>query len=200
MKKSENIILGLGILCILLLLGIFQWGNYLISNNFLQEGFSENLYSTHNVNLPINTSYSCSNFCGPPGRCSKTGQQCLADIDCPGCQPYSPPLRRINKDVPGENDAGKITTAQYPTFSSLTTDIGTQAKIFRANNVKKGSPQANFGPNLWRNKYNKEEELFDERYKPKVLKFMRNYPYRYTLSGEFLTNGPLPANAYINEK
>lgn len=197
MKKSENIILGLGFLCILLLIGIFQWGNYLIKNDFIQENFSGNAYTTHNVNLPINTTYSCKNKCGPQGRCSKTSQQCLADIDCPGCQPYSPPLKRLKKNIPGENDAGKMTTLQYPTFSTLTTDIGTQAKIFRANNIHKGSPQANFGINTWRNKFDQEEKLFDERYKPKVLKFMQNYPYRYTLSGEFLNNGPLAANAYL---
>jgi hypothetical protein len=69
----------------------------------------------------------------------------------------------------------------------------------------KGAPQANFGPNTWKNKYNQEKKLFDERYvlnsngnKPTVLTFMKNYPYRYTLSGEFLTNGPIAANAYIS--
>jgi len=204
MKKSQNIILGLGFLSLLLLIGIFQWGDYIIKNNYLQEPFSQNAYTTHNSDLPLTTTYSCANKCGPQSRCSKTGQQCLADIDCPGCQPYSPPLARVKGNIPGENDAGKLGVL-FPTFSTLTTDIGTQAKLFKANNMFKGSPQANFGPNTWRNKYNQEKKLFDERYvlnsngnKPTVLTFMKNYPYRYTLSGEFLTNGPIAANAYIS--
>jgi hypothetical protein len=40
------------------------------------------------VNLPLTDTYSCQNFCGPTARCSVTGQQCSADIDCPGCNPY----------------------------------------------------------------------------------------------------------------
>jgi hypothetical protein len=91
-----------------------------------------------------------------------------------------------------------VKAALFSSFSTLTTDIGTQAKIYRNSNVSKGAPQANFGINTWRNKFNKEEKLFDERYKPKVLKFMMKYPYQYSLSGEFLNNGPLAANAYIN--
>ena len=201
MKKSENIVLALGFLSILLLIGIFQWGDFLIKNDYIKENFTYNIdfnSNTHSVDLPLTTSYSCNNKCGPQGRCSKTGQQCLSDIDCPGCQPYSPPLTRTKVDVPGENDAGKQGVL-FSTFSTLTTDIGTQAKIFRNSNVSKGAPQANFGINTWRNKFNKVEKLFDQRYKPKVLKFMRKYPYQYSLSGEFLNNGPLAANAYINQ-
>lgn len=201
MKKSENIVLALGFLSILLLIGIFQWGDFLIKNDYIKENFTYNIDSnsnTHSVDLPLTTSYSCNNKCGPSGRCSKTGQQCLSDIDCPGCQPYSPPLTRTKVDVPGENDAGKQGVL-FSTFSTLTTDIGTQAKIFRNSNVSKGAPQANFGINTWRNKFNKIEKLFDQRYKPKVLKFMMKYPYQYSLSGEFLNNGPLAANAFINQ-
>lgn len=196
MKKSENIVLALGFISIILLIGIFKWGDYLIKNDMIKEGFSFD--NTHTVNLPLTTRYSCSNKCNPQGRCSRTGQQCLSDIDCPGCQPYSPPLSRIKTDVPGENDAGKM-GASFPTFSTLTTDIGTQAKIFRTTNVHKGAPQPNYGINTWRNKFDKIEKLFDKRYKPKVLTFMRDYPYQYSLSGEFLNNGPLASNAYIHQ-
>ena len=48
MKKSQNIVLGLGFLSLLLLIGIFQWGDYIIKNNYLQEPFSQNAYTTHN--------------------------------------------------------------------------------------------------------------------------------------------------------
>lgn len=197
MKKKENIILGLGILCILLIIGIFKWGDYLIKNNFIKEAFYQHLYTTHNINLPINTTYQCNNFCGPPGRCSKTGQQCMADNDCPGCQPYSPPLpRRGINEVRGENDAGKSISGRFLTYSSLTTDLGTQAKRFHS--YKKRAPEANFGPNLWKSRYNQGEKLYNQRYVPQNLLNMTKYPYRYTLSGEFLTNGPIAANAYIS--
>ena len=42
--------------------------------------------TSHTVNLPINTTISCENMCGPLNRCSITGQQCTSDIDCYGCQ------------------------------------------------------------------------------------------------------------------
>jgi len=197
MKKSENMVLALGFLSIILLIGIFHWSDYLIKNDFIKENFSSG--NTHTVDLPLTTGYSCTNKCGPQGRCSRTGQQCLADIDCPGCQPYSPPLKRLKAvGVTGENDAGKL-GPQFSTFSTLTTDIGTQAKIFRPSNINKGSPQANFGINTWRSKFDIIQKLFNRRYKPKVLTFMRNYPYQYSLSGEFLNNGPLASNAYIHQ-
>ena len=201
MKKKELIILALCFISLVLLLIIFNWGTYLINNDFIIESFfSEKIkepYSNNaNVNLPLNTSYSCKNFCGPTSRCVKTGQQCFTDSDCPGCQPYSPPLARV-KNVRGENSAGKLTSQSYPNFSKLTTDIGTQAKIFRNSNVKKRAPQPNYGMNTWRSKFDTEQEMFDERYKPVNLINMQNYPYRYTLSGEFLTNGPLASNAYF---
>jgi len=201
MKKKELLILGLGFISIVLLLIIFYWGNYLIKNNYISEGFfSEGRKGSPNVNLPLNTTYSCRNFCGPTSRCVKSGQQCLTDSDCPGCQPFSPPLSRTKNtiNIRGENDAGKLTSQQYPNFSKLTTDIGTQAKIFKSSNIKKRAPQPDYGTNIWRSKFNIEQQMFDERYKPPNLINMPNYPYRYTLSGEFLTNGPLASNAYYN--
>jgi len=201
MNKKELVILALGFISLILLLIIFNWGDYLIKNDFIIESFfSENIKASPNVNLPLNTSYSCNNFCGPSSRCIKTGQQCFTDSDCTGCQPFSPPISRIKntKNTPGENDAGKLTSQQYPNFSKLTTDIGTQAKIFRSSNVKKRAPQPAYGTNLWRGKFDIEQEMFDERYKPPNLINMPNYPYRYTLSGEFLTDGPLASNAYFN--
>jgi hypothetical protein len=206
MKKGQIYMYILVFITILLAFLIFKWSDYLIKNDFIRECFDPSIqniqdrgtpYTNHNVDLPLNTIYSCSNICGPNSRCYKTGQQCLSDIDCPGCQPYSPPLPKSNTFVPGENDAGKLTTEQYPTYSSLTTDIGTQSKIY-SNNKFQAAPQANFGENIWRGKYSIGENLFDERYKPKNLQFMPNYPSKYTLSGEFMTDGPLASNAYIS--
>ena len=90
MKITENFVL-LGI-SLLLIVAIYYWIGYLVKNNYIQECFQSNQtmmgpeYS-HSVDLPLTTTYSCKNFCGPPARCSITGQQCTSDIDCPGCQP-----------------------------------------------------------------------------------------------------------------
>lgn len=86
----------------ILIIAIFKWIDYLTSNSFIMECFTPGPVqeesggaTSHTVNLPLTTTYSCTNFCGPTARCSITGQQCSADIDCPGCQPYSPPLKRL---------------------------------------------------------------------------------------------------------
>jgi hypothetical protein len=83
----------LGIFSILLLWSIFVYVNYLTSNNYISETFDVNIIvdrglpdTNHTVNLPLTTAYSCQNFCGPTSRCSVTGHQCMADIDCPGCE------------------------------------------------------------------------------------------------------------------
>jgi len=143
------------------------------------EGFSSG--NTNTVNLPLTTTYSCKNFCGPTARCSITGQQCFADIDCPGCQPYVPPLTPEQSAViPGDNDAGNMTAGLTPNYSSLTSDIGTRAAI------------ADFGTNVWRSSFNESSSEFNKRYKPEDT---TKYPERYTLTGEFVDDGPFPSNS-----
>ena len=65
------------------------WTNRMFVNNYIRETFTDGI--THTVNLPINTTTSCKNMCGPPNRCSITGTECLSDIDCYGCQPNTSP-------------------------------------------------------------------------------------------------------------
>jgi hypothetical protein len=55
----------------------------------------------------------------------------------------------------------------------------------------------NFGVNTWFNKFNKGRKLFDDRYKPSGLKNMPSYSDRYSLTGEFIDDGPLPSNSYL---
>jgi hypothetical protein len=183
-----------------LLYVMFEWINYLVNNNYIRrEGFlQENKDTNHNVDLPLTTSYSCKNMCGPPNRCSITGQQCFADIDCPGCEPYSPPLTSSKStNIVGENAAGKLTFNATPRFSELTTDIGTQARLITKNKFEKPvSP--NFGVDTWTNKFDISRKLFDDRYKPAGLKSMPSYPERYSLSGEFMDEGPISSNAYLS--
>ena len=143
-QKQYNILFLLVISFILFIL-IFKWIDYLSSNDYVyqikQESFTNQEYSgdaiSHTVDLPLTTTYSCNNFCGPTARCSITGHQCSADIDCPGCEPYSPPLKKTTECVPGDNDAGKLTLGVTPQYSSLTSGYGTKEKLITSNIYEK---------------------------------------------------------------
>lgn len=177
--------------------GLMRWVNYLINNGMIQECFlgeyDENSKTTHNVNMPLTTTVSCSNMC-INARCSKTGQQCLSDIDCPGCQEIKLAKQHLySTPVESNNSAGKLTTAISPNYSTLTTDIGTKSKVYNSN--AKHPPQANFGENIWINNYNTENELFNKRYKPSGLYFMPKYPKKYSITGTFVEDGPLSSNS-----
>ena len=201
----------LGILSILLLVGIFMYIHYLTANNYISETFDTNTNTNtnivndrglsdtnHTVNLPLTTTYSCQNFCGPTSRCAVTGEQCMADIDCPGCNPYKQ-TNSVNTDsIRGNNDAGILTNGVTPKYSSLTTDIGTQAKLYVSNKDKLSKPaMPNFGVNTWINGFNASMREFNKRYRPYGMQFTPDYKKRYTLTGEFINEGPLPANAYL---
>ena len=204
-SKNQYNVLFLLVISFILFILIFKWIDYLSSNDYVyqfkQESFTNQKYSggaiSHSVDLPLTTSYSCNNFCGPTARCSITGQQCSADIDCPGCEPYSPPLKKTSECVPGDNDAGKLTLGVTPQYSPLTSGYGTQEKLITSNIYEKPD-MANFGVDIWKQNFNEENNLFDKRYKPSGLQYMLNYPKRYSLTGEFIEDGPYPSNAQIN--
>lgn len=209
MFQKINKKIFLGITALILLLLIFRWVNYLFQNFYIQpinnknkEGFylgTSGAYNPNNVLLPLNTTTSCRNMCGPTARCAITGQQCLADNDCPGCTPYVPPLLPSNiANVWPQNDAGKLTVGMTPTYSELTTDIGTQAKFFEPANKLRPPPKANFGENTWITRFKQEEKMYNERYKPTGFKYMITFPDRYTDTGEFVYSGPLASNAYLS--
>ena len=174
---------------------------FLFCNIFLQYYYSEKepfVATTHSVSMPITNIYNCQNFCGPTGRCALTGQQCVADIDCPGCTP--PRTYEENKNTPeikGNNDAGKLSSGNGYAYSTLTTDIGTQSKLYTSK-LNEEPLHPNFGVNTWITKYNQSMEDFNKRYRPFGLQFMPRYKNRYTLTGEFWTSGPIPANGYID--
>ena len=180
--KQYNIIF-MAFISFILLICIFNWASFLAGNKYVVECFTpgpiQEQYggkTSHTVNLPLTTTYSCKNFCGPTARCSITGQQCSADIDCPGCQPYSPPLKK--------------------SYSPLTSGYGTFQALVTSNMYSKPS-MANFGVNTWMSEFNEENKLFDKRYKPYGLQYMPNYPERYSLTGEFIEDGPFASNAMI---
>ena len=195
-KKKYNTIF-LAVLCFILIVLIFYWFHFLTIHKYIVECFNTRNIDekiSHSVDLPLTTKYSCRNFCGPNSRCSITGQQCTADIDCPGCQPYSPPLPKLGQPIPGDNDAGKLTIGVTPQYSSLTSGYGTQERII-TNNMFSKPKMPNFGGNIWISSFEEEKGLFDKRYKPKNLKNMPNYPERYSLTGQFIDDGPFPANS-----
>jgi len=199
-KKYNNIFLAL--FCVLLIFLIFQWIGFLSLNKYIVECFTSNVpedmngSTSHSVDLPLTTKYSCKNFCGPAARCSITGQQCTADIDCPGCQPYSPPLPKSSDSIPGNNDAGKLTYNMTPQYSPLTSGYGTREKIV-TNNMYSKPAMPDFGVNTWFSAFEEEKDIFDKRYKPPELPNMPKYEKRYTLSGQFIDDGPFPANSEL---
>jgi hypothetical protein len=200
-------------------IGIIKWGNYLIKTKECKkgkkgkkskkskEGFDRytsiitdmgTADTSHTVDLPINTTFSCQNMCGPLARCSITGEQCTSDIDCYGCQPDFVETSNNTRDIRGQNDAGKLTNGYNIRYSILTTDIGTQAKLYNKG-INLQPPSYFKGVNQWSKSFKAGMELYDKKYNPsiEILPFLPQYPNRKTLSGEFNDNGPLAANAYL---
>ena len=199
LKKYNYIFLAL--FCVVLLFFIFQWIGFLSINKYIVECFTlgpiaedMNGSTSHSVDLPLTTKYSCNNFCGPTSRCSITGQQCTADIDCPGCQPYVPPLPKSNDFIPGNDDAGKLTAGVTPQYSPLTTGYGTREKVV-TNNLYSKPLNPSFGVNTWFPQFQQENDIFDKRYKPSHQQNMPNYPQRYSLTGQFIDDGPFASNS-----
>jgi len=197
MKK--NIVFNLAVISLILFVLIFLWINFLFKNNYIKgnfEHFTNNTNMTQ-VNIPLTASYSCANFCGM-GRCAVTGQQCIADIDCPGCTPNMSAQQKksITRDVPGNNEAGKLTLGVTPQYSTLTSDIGTQAFYFKDKIGKKPS-YANFGINTWSSSFNDTNNLFRTRYTPTDLQYTPEYTTHDTTTGLFTNVGPYPSNAFL---
>ena len=210
-SKNQYTIILFALISFLLLICIFKWINYLVINKYIIkpfiEGFDPNTQvirdtgspdTTHNVDLPLTTTTSCKNMCGPPNRCSITGQQCLSDIDCPGCQPLVPPLKPDDgSKIIGDDDAGKLTVGVTPNYSPLTTGFGTQSRIYTSDKFEKPAAP-NLGTNTWSKRFNEDRKLFDDRYKPSGLKNMPSYADRYSITGDFVDEGPLASNSYLN--
>lgn len=169
----------------------------------LKEGYDN--YS-HTVNLPINTKYSCKNMCGPQATCSITGEQCTSDIDCYGCRPTKKKRkgkRRMNDNHNYDNvipfdDNGKLTDNVTPSYSTLTSDIGTHAYYFE-NKINSPALYYNKGINTWRETFDEEKLLYDKRYNPSIFftQFIPSYHATPTLTGEFMVVGPYASNATI---
>lgn len=198
-KKNINIRL---IISVFLLLIVVYYVIYVVNKEYNKEGYDTNNPTyTHRVDLPINSVYTCKNMCGN-SRCYITGHQCTSDIDCPGCDPDEPPRKnKQTKEVPGNNESGKLTFSQAPRYSELTSDIGTTSAIINNNKFGKVA-QANFGSDTWSSQSNQDREMHDSKYnknsKKGNLKFTPNYPPRYSVLGDYIDDGPLASNAYLS--
>jgi hypothetical protein len=204
-------------ICVLLFWLLVGWWKQLVKNGYVidlmvKEGFDPNallyydtnnpLYS-HSVDMPINTTLSCKNFCGPKAQCAITREQCTSDVDCGGCQPEipPPPAYLTETDIKGYNEAGRLIYNQNPQYSELTTDIGTTAEII---DKEAKVPKPYLGLDVWTEAYDVGTKLFDDRMAwkyssaPEKYRYMPKYPTTETVTGLFEDTGPTAANAYLD--
>lgn len=190
---------------ILLTTFIMNWGYYLIRHDYnLREHFTneDGSRTSHTVDLPLNNPLECRNFCNPLSICAITGGQCTSDVDCPGCEALASTsganygyTQQDTSHVMGDNDAGKMLSA-VKNYSSLTTDSGTRApSLPHTQNMP--SPRHIQGDDLWASRFNSGMEIYDKRYNPGASPLIMNYPVTYTMTGEFLDNGPPAANSTL---
>jgi hypothetical protein len=200
-KKRKHSFLFLIGLTVLVCVGIKLVSKIFIVQMPIEFFSSNNNYNntyTQTVNMPLTNPYDCGNFCGPTSRCAITGHQCTADLDCPGCTPPSQSIPGVTgSSIRGNNDAGKLGVGDAVSYSSLTTDMGTQSKLYDTATSNLGPMHPNLGENLWIKNYEFSMNDFNRRYRPVGLEFIPNYKKTFTLSGEFATTGPLPSNAYL---
>ena len=182
------------LLCLVVYYLIIVWGMYLVDYNFLHENFQQN------VDLPLNTRYSCSNFCGPNSQCAFTREQCSTDYDCQGCKPKQiKDYKYKSKDVPGDNDAGKLTFSQTPQYSSLTTDFTSQSSYISSKEV----PQMYLGEDKWEHSFNQGMKYFlknqydNDKELHKDFEFESNYPKVESITGLFWTNEAPASNTNL---
>lgn len=214
-NNKTNILLGS--MCILMVWLLINWFKYLENNYFIfqgtnstfVEGFEANKYSTliydnpntpltsHTVDLPINTNYTCSNFCGPKASCSKSGKQCSTDVDCysDGCQsllktPLSQDYPVTNSSGPEPNDDGVI----------FSTDLSTNAGVINNNaTINRGYD----GIPIWEDEYNATVKLNNDQLEyeyasnPSKYKYTPHYKTTQTATGLFYDIGPTAANEMV---
>jgi hypothetical protein len=169
-SKKEYYIIFLAFITLILLVIIFNWINYLSNNKYIN-------YEKKSIE-GFNSTYISDGHIGG----SKT-------TNIPHAKPYK-------KYVPPENDAGKLTTGVTPTYSSLTTDIGTRANLFNSN-TNIATPKLSNGVNTWMSNFNKGTKLFDSKFAPPQSQYMPVYNKKYSASGEFIDIGPTASNDYL---
>ena len=157
----------------------------------IQEPFDTS--TSHTVDLPLNNTYDCRNFCNPRSICAITGEQCTADVDCMGCHGINIEQKQAKHDiVPGQDDAGKLLSVVH-TQSTLTNDFTSRAFVYP--DTKESPPHYFQGDDTWMNQFDSSMKIYQKRYNPDASSFLQKYPMATTLTGEFAYDGPLPANS-----
>jgi hypothetical protein len=242
--KYENIIYTIG--CILLFYLIIRWGSMLVVNRIncgCKEGLTDfEEYSrkiipypkdaeinyndlnsplyTQTVNMPFNSPYRCTNFCGPPARCVKTGEQCSTDIDCYGCNPGPTPMPKYETaEIDPYDNGGKLGQNQGLQYSPLTTGYDNHNIDFAE--VYPGSKDAQIkrpyqGVDLWTKSFNTGLQLYNKKREShdkydqgisqniidsssgKPYGKAPNYPTTITATGQFYDTLPPASNSYLN--
>ena len=193
------------------IIGFILFILYIINSN-LKEGFDPNALLTYDSNSPknshnvdvVNNEYSCSNFCGPQSQCAITREQCTSDVDCQGCQPpITAPPKYLTAEVKPLNDAGKLTWGQTPQYSTLTTDIGTEAAYAKPSSKKEELYRPYEGYDAWTKSFNLGLALADRKlvlqYSPEPAEYrsIPVYPVTITATGLFYDTGPTASNANL---
>ena len=206
MSKHHSSSVVYALITLALFLILMNATTYMFTNMYIStekhdiESFASG--TTHNVNLPLNTTYSCENMCGPPGRCSITGTQCLSDIDCYGCQPNSSPdlnntFLLENKKIIGANDGGKMSFLA-PSYSPLVKDISYHAKRNKSDDPYTRPVQFFQGHDTWTTKAADMRKIYDLTYQPPPnTPYLSKYPARFSATGMFRYTGPYASNASL---
>ena len=199
---------------IIIFVFIVGLGFYFI-NYSLKEGFDPNALLTYDSNSPknshnvdvVNNTYSCSNFCGPQSQCALTRDQCTSDVDCQGCQPKSdttkPPEYLTSIEVKPLNDAGKLTLTQTPQYSSLTTDIGSDAAYAKPGSKEEELIRPYEGYDMWTKSFNyglnlaDKKMVYDHSPEPEEYRSIPVYPITRSATGLFYDTGPTASNASL---
>jgi len=148
--------------------------------------------TSHTVNLPINTTFECENKCMPPARCSITGQQCQADIDCCGCNPNATKIQQLLEEGVDLNDNNnevssidKFVEGFFPKklsegFSAdqLKSAYGNDAKnkvidfdLFTEERDQFSKPpQYYLGEDMWSKSFYEGAKLFNDAHDPNIQK------------------------------
>jgi len=176
---------------------------------------------SHTIDMPINTTYGCKNFCGPQAQCAITREQCTADIDCYGCNPG--PTRTFPKEESAADpyeDAGKLGINQSLQYSYLTNgynDHGIDFAPAYPNSINSQIQQPYLGVDKWTESFNKGLEYYNKKREsrdkygegrapdfffdePTGLAEVAapSYPTTISATGQFYETLPPASNAYLS--
>ena len=239
-SQNQYNMLFLVIISFILFVTIFKWIDYLTNENYIVEAtlprapafrpsvecfttdVTQEKYdgsTSHTVDLPLTTSYSCKNFCGPKSQCAITREQCTSDIDCQGCNPGPKPEEPCTTEaVPPYDNGGKL-GQQGLQYSPLTTGYNNHNADFAE--LYPGAKDAELtvpyqGLDLWTKSfneglklYNKSRESADEysegisnaiplASKGKMPFYEAKYPMTVSATGQFYQTTPPASNSTLS--